>query len=275
MSNYTPQQRIAMVMRQLAYIKSELHTAFNPQSLRDRMKDLVDAMEFALGGYISDGNPNQIPGVPASLLDDPTKTRVEFTSGPGAVAQAAERAAAAQRASTFTPNLPAFPTNTGAAQPTRAPGSPINNGDVQFVPGPPPGTNSGGQQVEYVRADGVTVDVNGNPIGARPSGPFANGPVEPPPPPAPIFPGADYGGSPTRVEIVGGPTHRTAPLVPGAPVNNEGAQILSHGAQTRTTEAGRAVLPADGLGMGVLPPGAPQNEAEARERLASIIPLAE
>jgi hypothetical protein len=253
MSNYTPQQRIAMVMRQLAYIKSELHTAFNPQSLRDRMKDLVDAMEFALGGYISDGNPNQIPGVPASLLDDPTKTRVEFTSGPGAVAQAAERAAAAQRASTFTPNLPAFPTNTGAAQPTRAPGSPINNGDVQFVPGPPPG----------------------NPIGARPSGPFANGPVEPPPPPAPIFPGADYGGSPTRVEIVGGPTHRTAPLVPGAPVNNEGAQILSHGAQTRTTEAGRAVLPADGLGMGVLPPGAPQNEAEARERLASIIPLAE
>jgi hypothetical protein len=254
MSNYTQQQKIAMVMKQLAYVKAELHTAVNPMSLRDRVRDFVDAMEFAIGGFVSDGNPNQIPGTPAALLDDPTKTRVEFTSGPGAVIQAQQKAEAIQRSAGFTPHLPSFPTpGSGQPQPApRSPGTPIVNGDVQFVPGPPPGTSTGignGQSVEFIRADGVHVDSNGNPIGGAPQQNF--NPFEEPAPPAPVIPGADYrGGGPTRVEIIGG-THMLPPQIPGAPASNEAAgQIIGH-QPSRSTEAGSSVMPTSGIFPGV------------------------
>jgi hypothetical protein len=280
MSNYTPQQKIAIVMRQLAYVKSELHTAVNPMSLRDRVRDLVDAVEFAIGGYVSDGNPNQIPGTPASLLEDPTRTRVEFTSGPGAVQQQQEREAVRRQTAEFSPNLSAF-TLPGAAptQPALRPeaGRPIVNGDVQFIPGPPPGTSTGignGQSVEFIRADGVQVDGNGNPIGGvqsprLPSNPFEEAPA------APIIPGADYrGGGPTRVEIVGG-THLSPPRIPGAPASNEAAgQIIGH-QPSRTTEAGGNILPASGLFPGIQPTAParlPQNPFDADDMGGSVLP---
>jgi hypothetical protein len=275
MSNYTPQQKIQIVMRQLAYVKSELHTAVNPMSLRDRVRDLVDAMEFAIGGYVSDGNPNQIPGTPASLLEDPTRTRVEFTSGPGAVQQQQEREAVRRQTAEFSPNLPAF--SQAGSMPTLPslrpePGRPIVNGDVQFIPGPPPGTSTGvgnGQSVEFIRADGVHVDSNGNPIGGVQSPRLPANPFEEAPP-APLIPGADYRGG-TRIEIVGG-THLSPPRIPGAPASNEAAgQIIGH-QPSRTTEAGGNILPASGLFPGIAPARPQQPQFNADEMDVNVLP---
>ncbi len=270
-------------IRQIRYIRSESQTAFNAQSIRDRVIDTLNVLEYLLTGQVTSSNPNTVPGTPADLLDDPTKTRVEFTSGPGAAQQRAERDALRASMSAFNPVLPAFPTpgQPVAALPSRESGRPIVNGDVQFIPGPPPGTSTGvgGQTVEYTRSDGTPVDVNGNPIGSAPPAP-AFVPFQPAAdvaPAAPIIPGADYRGA-TRVEIIGG-THRAPPRIPGAPVNNEGAQIVGH-QPSHSTEAGGQVLPTAGLFPGVPaaaepPPGAPRTAAEARSALGSIIPLAE
>jgi hypothetical protein len=92
---------------QLAGTKADLHQALNPQTLQTRHLEIISAIEFVVVGVVSDGNPDVAPGTPAHLLDDPTKIRVEFTSGPGAVQQQREReeelrrkaaSAAAQRA---------------------------------------------------------------------------------------------------------------------------------------------------------------------------------
>lgn len=255
-----------VALRQIRYIKSESHNAFNAQSIRDRVIDTLNVLEYMLTGQVTASNPNTVPGTPADLLDDPTKTRVEFTSGPGAVQQRAERDALRAAASAFSPALPAFPTpgQPTAASPSRESGRPIVNGDVQFIPGPPPGvsTGIGGQTVEYIRADGVHVDANGNPLGGGASqaslDPFGH--------PVPADEAAAASG-----------THMNPPRIPGAPASNEAAgQIIGH-QPSRTTEAGGAVLPTSGLFYpdASQPPGAPRTEAEARSVLGSIIPLAE
>jgi hypothetical protein len=275
------EQRLQYARQQLAYIKSETHNALNPQSLNARLKDIIEFLEYFILGELSDGNPNNVPGTPAQFLDDPTKTRVEFTSGPGAVAQRNAENEARARAGAFSPHVP-YGTpqpNYGPAQgygaPQSPPGRPINTGDITFIPGPPagqPGT-VGGQTVEYIRQDGVHVDSQGNPIGQQ----------RPPlPPNYPKF--AQGPGSPARVEILGG-THSAPPATSGTPITNETAQIVAH-IPTRPTEAGSTVAPVAGGPYAMIipppPPAAPpppngtappQTLEELRNALP--IPLAE
>jgi hypothetical protein len=81
----------------LSSCKSDLYQATNTQTIVTRLIEVVDALAIFILGKITDGNPNQTPGLDARLLDDPTKIRVEFTSGPGAVQQQREREAEARK----------------------------------------------------------------------------------------------------------------------------------------------------------------------------------
>jgi len=209
-----------------------------------------------------------------NAYEDPTKTRVEFFGGPGSQQQPP------QQLQGYPDNQPGVPPGYPAL-PQR---TPINNGDVQFIPGPPPGTSTGvgGQVVQYVRADGVVVDVNGVPIGEAQPAPGGYPVQEPPPPPAPRIPGADYRGG-QNVEFSGGPS-RPAVAAPGAPVSNNPPQIIAT-PPTINTEAGSRVAPVPGHpngGNAVLPPygvapppppGAPTNLEEARSKIP--IPFAD
>jgi hypothetical protein len=172
-------QRLAKTQRQLAFLKSEMNTATNPLTIRERLISLVECLEYLLFGQLSNGDPNTIPGTPAELLDTPGKQKVEFTSGPAEVmaAQAQARAKATIAARPlFNPNLPAL-----AGPPVVAPSAPVTNGDVQFIktnppdaqavefyagPGATSGSNPNGQRVEYVGPNGTPVDENGDPLTA-------------------------------------------------------------------------------------------------------------
>ena len=174
----TPSQieRLARAQRQFAYIKSEMNGSINTIRIRDNAVLLLDLLEYLFYGETTQGDPNFIPGTPASRLEDPTATRVEFVSGPGAVAQAQQRRMVEGPASMpFAPNMPAF----AIAPPPQAP---VTNGDTQFIRSAPPSasvtfgaTGPSGQKVEYldaqgrpVDAQGRLIDANGNPIQAAP-----------------------------------------------------------------------------------------------------------
>lgn len=243
-------QKMSIVQKRFAYIKAELHQSMNIYSLRDRVRELADLMEWYLFGAISDAQPNVIPGTPASAIDDPTKTRVEFTSGPGAAMQHQQRIQ--EQAPSWAPTVDPFAPQAQRALPTNAfaPAPPINTGDVQFIPGPPPGTSTGvgGQKVEFVDKYGRPVDGNGQLIdqGQNTSSPF--------PPPAM-------------------PTNN--------PVSNQPPEIRAN-VQTRPVEAGGQVLPPPPTGFMSSPaageifpgnpappptPGAPTTFEEARQVL--------
>jgi len=105
------EQRLQHVLPRLAAIRSELYSATYATIVRDRLRETLDLLEFLLTGAVSENQPNQIPGTPASVLDDPTKTRVEFVSH-------------------------------------HVPASPVNSGDVLFTPGPS-GSTGHPQDVEF------------------------------------------------------------------------------------------------------------------------------
>jgi hypothetical protein len=78
----------------LAQIKSDLATSWaGPQLLAERTREISEVLEFIGCADVADVQPAVVAGTPAALLDDPTRTRVEFTSGPGAVLQAEQRRA--------------------------------------------------------------------------------------------------------------------------------------------------------------------------------------
>ena len=244
------QQKMQIIGKRLAYIKAELHQSLNVYSINARIRETLDLMEYYLFGAISDAQPNTIPGTPASAIDDPTKTRVEFTSGPGAVMQHQQRQM--EQAPNWTPTPDPFAPQAQRALPAHsfAPAPPVNTGDVQFIPGPPPGTSTGvgnGQKVEFVDSYGRPVDGNGKLIGqeAQPQNPF------PPAPPA------------------------------NTPVSNQPPEIRAN-VQTRPVEAGGHVLPPPPTGFMSSPaageifpgnpappptPGAPTTYEEARQVL--------
>lgn len=237
------QQALSLITRRMAYIKSELHQSMNIYSLRDRVRELAELVEYALTGQISDAQPNVVPGTPAANIDDPTKTRVEFTSGPGAAMQHQQRN---QPQPLWQPNVDPF-------APQQAPlprqTGPVNSGDVQFIPGPPPGvsTGVGGQTVEYVDQYGRQVDSQGRLLNQGVS----------------------------------------APELPRNPVSNQPPAIVPS-VQSRSVEAGGQVLPPPSSGFMSSPaageifpgnpapppvPGAPTTLEEARQVLP--IPIAE
>lgn len=169
-------QRLMQTQRQLAYIKSEMNGSINTIRIRDNAVLLIDILEYLFFGTATAGDPNFVPGTPASSLEDTRATRVEFTSGPGAVAAAeANRQRQFAASQPFSPTLPAF-------QQAPAPAEPVRNGDIQFVRTAPPSAsvtfgaaNPSGQRTEYfdaqgrpVNAEGQLIDTNGNPIPVAP-----------------------------------------------------------------------------------------------------------
>ena len=162
-------QRLMQTQRQLAYIKSEMNGSINTIRIRDNAVLLIDILEYLFFGTATAGDPNFVPGTPASSLEDTRATRVEFTSGPGAVAAAeANRQRQFAASQPFSPTLPAF-------QQAPAPAEPVRNGDIQFVRTAPPSAsvtfgaaNPSGQRTEYfdaqgrpVNAEGQLIDTNG------------------------------------------------------------------------------------------------------------------
>lgn len=176
-------QRMAISQQRLAYIKSECHQAVHPTVIRDRLREVIDVLEFLLFGQISNEQPNLIPGAPANAMDDPSKTRVEFYGGPQPAQQPANPFAA--------------PSPWGAP----APSAPVTTGDVNFTPSAAPsaqveygpvGGASAGQRVEYF--DGPPRD-NSAPVSNEPHVTAAPN-------------------TPTRTTEAGGPVAPTPPYVP-------------------------------------------------------------
>jgi hypothetical protein len=85
-------ERALASQERLAQIKADLATSWSvPQLLAERAREIAETMEFIVCGDVADVQPAVVAGTPASLLDDPTRTRVVFTAGPGAVVQAEQR----------------------------------------------------------------------------------------------------------------------------------------------------------------------------------------
>lgn len=244
---YNRQQTLNLISRRMAYIKSELHQAVNIISLRDRVRELAELIEFALIGRVQDAQPNIVPGIPAHQIDDPSKTRVEFTSGPGAALQHQQRVEQQNQGNNWQPVLDPFA--APPAPPPRQVG-PVNSGDVHFIPGPPPGTSTGvgGQKVEFVDQYGRPVDANGKPIVDQNAAPDL--------PRTPVSNQPQQIGTnmPTRTVEAGGFVHPTVP--PTIPVTPTG--FLSSPAAGEIFPGNPPLPP---------PPGAPTTLEEARQVL--------
>lgn len=185
-----------MMVGRIRQLRTDLTTAYNPYSLQKILDGTLELMEYMLAGSVTQPNPNHVPGQALDPLDQ-GKAKVEFFGGP--------------------------------QQPTR-PSEPVrNNGDVNFIPGPPPGSPGavGGQTVEY--------------YGAPPGTQLPGGQTAP----------QVYEANGQRVEIFG------APPAPSAPVSNQPAAIV-HGRPPVTVEAGYAIPPAPG---GPPPPSLPMAPA--------------
>lgn len=77
-----PEERAQHALRRLRDIRNELHSATYATIVRDRVRELMDLVEFLLTGTVSEAVPNQVPGAPPA--EDYSKTRVEFVRTQGA-----------------------------------------------------------------------------------------------------------------------------------------------------------------------------------------------
>ena len=227
----TPDQqaRLTVVQKQLAYLKSELNGSINTIKIRDNVVLVVEALEYLLFGVTSAGDPNYVPGTPASRLEDPTATKVEFTSGPGAVA-----AAEAKRQQEQIASRPFIPTAPALAAPVQH-GNPVTNGDTSFArSAPPPNSDvtfmpsapgGSGQVTEYFDQQGRQIDINGNLIGQQqpPSIPGIPAFVHPAPPapPAPRQPQQEQQPVLAEVPSTGGFAFAGQVHAPGVPQTRE------------------------------------------------------
>jgi hypothetical protein len=82
------EERAAHAVRRLRDIRNELHSATYATIVRDRVRELMDVVEFLLTGLVSEAVPNQTPGSPPA--EDYTKTRVEFVRQSGAPVNSAD-----------------------------------------------------------------------------------------------------------------------------------------------------------------------------------------
>lgn len=120
------EQRVQAALYKIKELKGELQQAYNPYSLKQCLEGTLNLIEYVLGGQVTAAHSNQVPGAPVAT-QDPNAARVAFST----------------------------------SAPHATPGSPINNGDVQFTPGPPAAaTPVAGQQ-----PNGQTVEYYGGPAG--------------------------------------------------------------------------------------------------------------
>ena len=153
------QQRSQYIQNRLAYIKGECHNAVHPTVIRDRLTEIIELMEWAFFGRVSNEQPHVVPGVPVNQLEDPSRTRVTFST------DASFMGAQPQG---LLPSQPPSLSPTPASQPVRS-------GDVQFMPGALGGGGAvGGQTVEFYAgpgqpsAAGQRVEFFGTPPSAEP-----------------------------------------------------------------------------------------------------------
>ena len=150
-------ERIQYVRNWIEKLKTENERAFNPFTIKAVLDGILQLLQYVTTGSVTGAQSGQVPGAPVSQ-QDPNAARVQFVHG--------------------------------GAQP--APGSPITNGDVQFVPGPP----AMAEPTAGLQPNGQTVEYYGGPPGSQ-------------------FSGGDTGGQ--RVEFYGGPQQNQGPAPVGAP----------------------------------------------------------
>lgn len=214
-------QKLAAVVSRIRMLRSDCTRALNPYTLRDVLDGTLEVLEFICSGQVTSPNPNQVPGQALNPLDQ-GQAVVHFFGGP---------------------------------QATTSPGTPVNNnGDVKFIPGPPPGSPGvvGGQTVQFYNGPQGSPHAVANP---------------------------EAGGQ--RVEFYDGP--------PVTPINNPPSATLGTvggaSAQAVTVEAGHLIptatapqLPTHGLPHA--PPFArtaeeaqPVRRPQTREELLAMLPL--
>lgn len=119
--------RVHAALYKINELKSELQQAFNPYSLKTILEGTLNVLEYVLGGQVTPAQSHQVPGAPVAT-QDPNAARVAFSN----------------------------------SSPSPSPGSPITNGDVQFIPGP----QQPAQPVAGQQANGQTVEYYGGPAGS-------------------------------------------------------------------------------------------------------------
>ena len=224
------QQRSQYIQNRLAYIKGECHNAVHPTVIRDRLTEIIELMEWAFFGRVSNEQPHVVPGVPVNQLEDPSRTRVTFST------DASFMGAQPQG---LLPSQPPSLSPTPASQPVRS-------GDVQFMPGALGGGGAvGGQTVEFYAGPGQPsaawqrVEFFGTPPSAEPavSSPLSAGPAGSSP----------AGSSPPAAGLpIGGAMMWNHSQGPIPTFSNQPQQILRHTQPTLNTEAGSPVAPTVG-----------------------------
>jgi len=230
----TQQEKIQYVKARLAYIRGECHNAVHPTVIRDRLTELIDVLEWAFFGQVSNEQPHVVPGVPVGQLEDPSRTRVTFVTNAEYVGLAPQ-GLAPQGQRMPLPSEP--PPGSGPPPSLVQGGQPIRSGDVQLMPGPVGGAGAvGGQTVEFY--NGPAGSGQSNAAGQRVEffdqhlAPAALPPVS----------GPSTGG---QAGTPGVPTSPPGyhPQMPIPSFSNQPQQILYHSQPTLTTEAGGPVAP--------------------------------
>jgi hypothetical protein len=220
----TQQEKAQYVKARLAYIRGECHNAVHPTVIRDRLTELIDVLEWAFFGQVSNEQPHVVPGVPVGQLEDPSRTRVTFVMNAGSMGQRMP--------------LPSEPPPGSGPPPSLVQGGqPIRSGDVQLMPGPVGGAGAvGGQTVEFY--NGPAGSGQSNAAGQRVE--FFDQHLAPAAPP-PVS-GPSTGG---QAGTPGIPTSPPGyhPQMPIPSFSNQPQQILYHSQPTLTTEAGGPVAP--------------------------------
>lgn len=198
------QQRLNHAVNRLRQIRNESHNAVNPYSIRDRMVEIIDALEYMLTGYVSNESLVQSPSIPPQ--PDPNMARVQYLGGGMA------------------PN----------AAPVAPPAPPINSSDVQLIPGARGSIDGGanGQSVEFYGGPAGSPHAGGGDSGQKVE--FFGGPEQPQPSP---FPQAAQG-QPTPTPQQPQPS---APVHAQTPVSNPPTSQVVGTAPTISVEAGQQV----------------------------------
>jgi len=181
------QQRLEVAIRQLRHVKSECQQATNPYTIRDRLVQVIEVMEYILAGNVATAESNQVPG--HAPQPDPNRARVQII---GQVV-----------------------TNEGGPFVQPQPSAPINSSDVKFIPAPNGSFSvegGSGQAVQFYDGPAGSPYAGGGNAGQRVEffdGPGATAPAAEPAPIAPPQAQAPVSNSPAATFAPTAPTLST------------------------------------------------------------------
>lgn len=122
MSNATPEQIRAALVKKVHELKAESHNAVNVYKIKEVLQGMLDVLDVLLTGRANIVQPNQVPGLPVG--QDPNKQHVEFFQTPDQQSGASDLASGGQRVELF-------------STPGTAPSEPVRSADAtsgQIVP---------------------------------------------------------------------------------------------------------------------------------------------